>query len=219
MHAGDEELDELRQRIAALERKTVTLSAAIDWFGRWTPPEPVHSLRAARIATGLGAIAEASAVVPTGFDWAADTTWLSLKPELARFLGVAERVQADDVTAALARRMMVAAPVSAAGRHKLLALADALERLCTEPGARVLIAEDPVAEILDGIADPAPLCGATATLDLLREDDLPIATLDRDGGLVIREALVNVIVEFIYELVDQCLGAPDAEDPQDRQDL
>ena len=138
MHADpDDELAELRQRVAALERHTLTLAAALDWFGRWetTGGERVTSLPRARIATGLAAVAEEDSGVGRVFDRAGDGARLVVHPDLAGFLQVAEWTQVGKVTAAFSRRMMLALPATAAGRHKIIALADALERLCTSAGA------------------------------------------------------------------------------------
>jgi hypothetical protein len=214
----DDQLAELRQRVAALERHTMTLTAALDWFGRWdsTAGEPVTSLRAARITTGLAALAEEGSGAGLVFDRAGDGADLVIHPDLARFLMVAERTRVGQVTAALARRLMLAPPVSAAGRHKLLALADALERLCTSAGVAMMTSDDPVLAILEDTVDPAPGCRVAAARDLLRDENLSALTLDGDGDddrdLVIREAQSTVIVEFLYELVGETPEVRRAED-------
>jgi hypothetical protein len=216
----DDELAELRQRVAALERHTLTLAAALDWFGRWetTGGERVTSLRAARIATGLAAVAEEDSGVGRVFDRAGDGARLVIHPDLARFLQVAEWTQVGKVTAAFARRMMLAPPATAEGRHKIIALADALERLCTSAGAGLMVSEDPVRAILDDIADPTPACRVAAARDLLREENLSEAALDGDGNgdMVIREAQSTVIVEFLCELVGETVEGPHAEDRDNR---
>ncbi|URN09611.1 hypothetical protein LUW74_43855 [Actinomadura madurae] len=208
---SDDRLTELLRRMDTLERHILTLTTTSHGPADRDALIAPHSasLRTARAVAGLAAVAEQRPVTAralgidgyASWDLAGDLSEITVHPDLARFLGVPVRTRVASAITVLARRMMRARPVSSAGRHKLLALAEVLERLCTETGMHLLTCPDPVRAILLEAAGPAEGCGTVAARDLLREE--AGGARDADRELVICEAQATVVVEFLHALVGE----------------
>lgn len=174
------------------------LRAASIWIHGWQVP--LADLRKVRIAAGLAALTGRNPSPGEALECAAETAEVALHYRLAVFLGVSPQTTVAAVLKALAGRLDVSVPQTAAGRAWLITLLCALDRALNGLETDLVDRENPVESLLQDVGVPDPECEFAAAADLLAAEHLSEAMLLSGGWDVLEEAFANLIVAFAQEI-------------------